>query len=378
MSDTKITHDGRPSCPEDTVYRVMGTMSGTSCDGLDVALLEVSSSGSDVRWLALKAFSYDEAMADRLRGLSGLTDAEALELESEWTAWVASALAPLVQEWTREFGPIDLLGFSGHTWYHEPGGRGTRALGHGALLHERLSLPVVVDYRGADVAAGGQGAPLVPLFDSVVFADHGACLNLGGIANLTLLPQTAGDPVRAADLCGANLLLNRQARRLGKAFDRGGQSARQGVVQADALARLMAWPYLERDWPKSLAAEDLAAVHNVLDGVVDPADAAATAVEWIARCAANALPPSAEGERTLMVTGGGAHHGFLMERMRARLPQGWRLVLPDGPWVDGKEAAAFAWLALRTARGLTTSLASVTGATEDVCGGVLCGTFAAP
>ena len=84
------------------------------------------------------------------------------------------------------------------TWYHEPSGRGTRALGM-ALLHERLALPVVVDYRGADVAAGGQGAPLVPLFDSVVFADHGACLNLGGIANLTLLPQTAGDTIQG---CG--------------------------------------------------------------------------------------------------------------------------------------------------------------------------------
>ena len=356
----------------------MGTMSGTSCDGLDVALLEVSSGGSEVRWLALKAFSYDEAMAERLRGLSGLADADAAELEVEWTSWVASALAPLVQGWTREFGRIDLLGFSGHTWYHEPGGRGTKALGDGALLHERLALPVVFDYRGADVASGGQGAPLVPLFDSVVFAEHGACLNLGGIANLTLLPLIAGDSVLAADLCGANLLLNRQARRLGKAFDREGQDARRGVVQAGALARLAAWPYLGRAWPKSLAAEDLTAVHDVLDGVGDSADAAATAVEWIAECVAQNLPCLGEGHRTLMVTGGGAHHRFLMERMQARLPQGWQLVLPSGPWIDGKEAAAFAWLALRTARGLTTSLASVTGATEDVCGGVLCGTFAAP
>lgn len=356
----------------------MGTMSGTSCDGLDVALLEVSSSGSEVRWLSLKAFSYGAAMAERLRGLPGLAEADALELETEWTVWVASVLGPMVREWTREYGQIDLIGFSGHTWYHEPSGRGTRALGDGAFLHEQLGLPVVVDYRGADVASGGQGAPLVPLFDSVVFADHAACLNLGGIANLTLLPQTAGDPVRAADLCGANLLLNRQARRLAKAFDRGGESARQGVVQADALARLAAWPYLGRDWPKSLAAEDLAAVHDILDGVANPADAAATAVEWIAQCVANALPPVAESQRTLMVTGGGAHHGFLMERMQARLPQGWQLFLPDGWWIDGKEAAAFAWLALRTARGLTTSLASVTGASNDVCGGVLCGTFAAP
>ncbi|MGB1074544.1 MAG: anhydro-N-acetylmuramic acid kinase, partial [Flavobacteriales bacterium] len=167
--------------------------------------------------------------------------------------------------------------------YHEPAGRGTRAVGDGTLLTRTVGLPVVADYRSADVVAGGQGAPLVPLFDSVVLSGHGACLNLGGIANLTWLPQSADDPVRAADLCGANLLLNRQARRAGLAFDRDGDLARRGTVQPEALARLQQWPYLHREGPKSLAAEDLDPLHEILDGIPDPRNSTATAVEWVAR-----------------------------------------------------------------------------------------------
>ena len=280
--------------------------------------------------------------------------------------------------WTAVHGPAHLIGFSGHTWYHEPAGRGTRAVGDGALLTRTVGLPVVADYRSADVAAGGQGAPLVPLFDSVVLSGHGACLNLGGIANLTWLPQSADDPVRAADLCGANLLLNRQARRAGLAFDRDGDLALSGTVQPEALIRLQQWPYLHREGPKSLAAEDLDPLHDILDGIPDPRNAAATAVEWVAQTVAGSLDPAEEASRTLLVTGGGAHHHCLMERLRTLLPKGWTLEIPDPAWVDGKEAIAFAWLALRTAQGKPTSLATVTGASQDVCGGVLFGTFATP
>ena len=218
----------------------------------------------------------------------------------------------------------------------------------------------------------------MPLFDSVVLSGHGACLNLGGIANLTWLPQSIDAPVRAADLCGANLLLNRQARRAGLAFDRDGDLARSGAVQPEALARLQRWPYLRRGGPKSLAAEDLDVLHDILDGLSDPRDAAATAVEWVAETVAGSLDPTEKANRTLLVTGGGAHHRYLMERLRTLLPKGWDIGGPEPDWVDGKEAIAFAWLALRTAQGKPTSLATVTGAPEDVCGGVLFGTFAAP
>ena len=136
------------------------------------------------------------------------------------------------------------------------------------------------------------GAPLVPLFDSVVLSGHGACLNLGGIANLTWLSQSADDPVRAADLCGANLLLNRQARRAGLAFDRDGDLALSGTVQPEALIRLQQWPYLHREGPKSLAAEDLDPLHDILAGIPDPRNAAATAVEWVAQTVAGSLERS--------------------------------------------------------------------------------------
>ena len=374
----KINHEGRESDLVNGVYRVVGTMSGTSCDGLDVVMIEVSTFDEEVRWLAIREFAYPKSWVDRLRHLGSTTKADAHQLEQQWTQWVGDKLAPLVREWTEEFGPVHLLGFSGHTWYHEPRGRGTRAIGDGEVLFQRLGIPVVADYRSADVAAGGEGAPLVPLFDAEVFSDQGACLNLGGIANLTLLPRLQGDVVQASDLCGANLLLNRQSLRAGQPFDVGGGGARTGCVVESALVELDRWPYLKRHWPKSLAAEDLRFLNAVLDEIVNPWDAAATAVEWIASTVGRSLPERRDAEHTLLITGGGAHHGLLIERLRARLPKGWMAWLPDRHWIDGKEAAAFAWLALRTAQGKSTSLASVTGARQDVCGGVLFGTFAAP
>ena len=349
-------------------------MSGTSCDGLDVVLIEVDPSGIEVMGLAFKAFPYPTAWQERLRALGALSDADALDLEARWTAWVLAKLYPVLEEWSTTYGPIHLLGFSGHTWYHEPRGRGTRAIGDAERLHADLGMPIVADYRSADVAAGGQGAPLVPLFDALVFPSYVACLNLGGIANVTV--QSPGLPVMASDLCGCNLLLNRQAQRMGMPFDRDGRGASVGVVDANALAQLQAWSYLNRPWPKSLAAEDLMGLHTALDTVLRPEDALATAVHWMAEAIAQGCPA---GPGQVLVTGGGAHHPGLVSALRSALSvKGLTLNIPEGDWVDAKEAAAFAWLAWRTAVGHPTSLASVTGAAQDVCGGVLYGNFTPP
>lgn len=355
---------------------VLGTMSGTSCDGLDLALCAISDGGGpgSCRLLAFSAVPYTEDWSLRLRRLGERTDEEVRELEGQWTRWVRAALGEAMEGWAAEFGTPDLVGFSGHTWYHEPGGRGTAAIGDAAWLAHELGLPVVADYRSADVAAGGQGAPLVPLFDAVVFGRHAACLNLGGIANVTLLPPGVPDVV-AWDVAGCNLLLNRQARRLGLRYDDGGEHARKGKVDRDALARMLAWPYLECQPPKSLAAEDLAPLHEVLDAVRLPEDALATGVAWMAEAVSAALAHS-DQPGSVLVTGGGAMNDALTAALAGHLPKGWCLEVPGPEWVEGKEAAAFAWLAWRTASGRTTSLASVTGAASDVCGGVRFGNFA--
>lgn len=374
MRTAKIAQAGPRSCPEDTVSRVVGTMSGTSCDGLDVVLIEVGPSGVEVNGLAFNAFPYPAAWQERLRALGTLSDVDALDMEAEWTTWVTAKLRPLLREWAADYGPLHLLGFSGHTWYHEPRGRGTRAIGDAERLHADLGVPVVADYRSADVAAGGQGAPLVPLFDAVVFREYAACLNLGGIANVTV--QRPEQPVRASDLCGCNLLLNRQAQRMGMPIDQDGRGSGAGVVDAHALAQLHEWDYLNRPWPKSLAAEDLISLHEALDAVSRPEDALATAVQWMAEAISQGCP---EGPGQVLVTGGGAHHSGLVSALRSALSvKGLTLNIPERDWVDGKEAAAFAWLAWRTALGRPTSLASVTGAAQDVCGGVLYGNFTPP
>ena len=354
---------------------ILGTMSGTSCDGLDVALLEVSASDESCTLLAFKSVDYPEDWRSRLSRLALLPETDLPIIEAEWTRWVSARIQEIRSEWDEHHGVPALLGFSGHTLYHEPRGRGTKAIGDAAWLSDALGMPVVAEYRSADVAAGGQGAPLVPMFDACVFGrEYSCCINLGGIANLTLLPPASPEVV-AWDVVGCNLLLNRQAARLGMPMDRDGASAAKGSVDEKVLERMERWPFLHRSAPKSLAAEDLVGIHSQLDSVPDAQDALATGAEWVARALGDAVSQGTKPGR-IMLTGGGALNSHLVKRIGQHLPSGWIASIPERQWVEGKEAAAFAWLAWRTARGQTTSLASVTGAERDVCGGRLFGNFA--
>ena len=352
-------------------------MSGTSCDGLDVVLIEVSAATGAFELIEFEGFTYPDSLMNRLKKLGDMEVETAGKLSRDWTLWTGRKIQDCIHKWVELGGSIDLVGFSGHTFYHDPGGKGTAAIGEVNQLFAMLDLPVVADYRSADVAAGGQGAPLVPLFDAHVFRDHAVCMNLGGIANATFLPASQDKAVRAWDICGCNLLLNRQSMRLDQPFDRGGLMASKGKVDATVLSKLNQWPHLHRLAPKSLAAEDLLFLHGLLDGIVRPEDACATAVEWMAMAMADAVKGHARPGK-ILVTGGGAFHQFLLQRWSGHLSEEWTLDVPSELWVEGKEAAAFGWLALRTAMGETTSLASVTGATEDVRGGLLLGNFATP
>jgi len=353
---------------------VIGTMSGTSCDGFDAALCRIGNDSGDVELLEVRQMDYPLRWVKVLRNLGECAPKEASEIEVEWSAWVLNALEGCLKDWEGKYGSPALMGFSGHTWFHEPNGRGTSAIGDAQMMADALGIPVVADYRSADVAAGGQGAPLVPLFDAHAFGVYGCCINLGGIANATVLPPESVQ-VRAWDVVGCNLLLNRQAGRLGMEYDADGGAASRGRLDAAAKTKLDQWAYLQTAPPKSLAAEDLMELHGILDDIALPEDALCTAVEWIAEAMVRSLKLSPLGGRVLL-TGGGAHHGVLVHRIAHHMPQGWTIEVPDRSWVDGKEAAAFAWLAWRTMQGLPTSLASVTGAKSDICGGRVFGTFA--
>jgi anhydro-N-acetylmuramic acid kinase len=375
---------------------VLGLMSGTSCDGLDLALIDVDLSDWSMQWRAFTSFDYSEDLRSELRALGALSPdnsaelSAALALERRWTNGVIDTVMNALEgELQRELKGScrpELVGFSGHTWYHElhdvlPGR--TRAIGGCQQLADALGLAVVGDYRSADVAAGGRGAPLVPLFDAHVFPEFSACLNLGGIANLSAQRGRADGGQRVAwDVCGCNLLLNRQAERLGEAYDAGGVLAGAAQMDRATLEKLRRWTHLAAPPPKALSAEDLGGLHALLDAL-PPAIALATATEHIAEAISAALLAATaqkNGTARVLVTGGGAWNHHLLLRLERVLTEmtsrnqcdvKWSVERPEARWVEGKEAAAFAWLALRTLDGRVTSLASATGADADVCGGLI-------
>ena len=349
---------------------VLGTMSGTSLDGVDAAM--VLTDGVEVLEFGPSAYRpYTEAERATIRAGFGRWPGEA----------GVSAAAEVVEaahvEVISRFTNVALVGFHGQTLAHDPGGRGTHQVGNGALLAQALNLPVVWDFRSVDVQMGGQGAPLVPFFHHALARMIGATeplafLNLGGVGNLTWIdprhaaPETPG-ALLAFDTGPANAPLNDlMVARQGKSQDEGGALALTGMPDQAVVNAFLNQPYFYRIPPKSLdrnAFDLLGAVAHLKD-----ADAAAT----LAHCAAAAVAKGAEHFPTpitqLLVAGGGRHNQALMQALSHDLPN----VAPveaHGLNGDMLEAQAFAYLAARVKRGLPTSCPSTTGVPAAVGGG---------
>jgi anhydro-N-acetylmuramic acid kinase len=269
---------------------------------------------------------------------------------------------------------VDLVGFHGHTILHRPAERRTLQIGDGALLAGRLGLDVVGDFRSADVAAGGEGAPLAPLYHAALAAALPkpiAVLNIGGVANVTWI----GGPeeILAFDTGPGNALIDDWVRRLtGSAADLDGVLARAGAVSAAHVENFLASSFFDRLPPKSLDRDDF---RDVLPTGLSLEDGAATLTEMTAAAVAAAgrhFPAPAE---QWLVTGGGRHNPALMEALRRRLDVPVRPVEAVGWHGDALEAQAFAYLAVRSVFGLPLSLPSTTGVPRPTCGGRL---FRAP
>ena len=333
-------------------------MSGTSADGVDAAIIETD--GETVRSFGpCRTVPYPASLRQAV--LAAMAAGEALPwLEAAVTQANADAARALIAD----AGPVDLIGLHGQTIVHQPERRRTVQIGDGAALAAALGVPVVNQFRVADVAAGGQGAPLVPVFHQALAAALGpvAVLNVGGVANVTF----TGQPLLAFDTGPGNALLDDWVgRHTGALFDDGGRLAAQGQVDAARLALLLAHPYFDRPPPKSL--DRHAFTLDAVEGLA-PADGAATLLAFtvgtVVRAAAWASP------RRWLIAGGGRHNAALMVALGIALGQvdpveavGW-----DG---DALEAQAFAFLAVRSVRGLPLSLPGTTGVPSPMPGGVL-------
>jgi anhydro-N-acetylmuramic acid kinase len=390
---------------------VAGVMSGTSADGVDVALIRIAPASApdatpSIELVGHRGFPYAPEVRERvLSAMDARTISVAELARLNWRLGevyadcvaqtcaelnIATPAAPLPQR-----PCLDLIGLHGQTLYHQAVAeeyagsnvRATSQTGEPAVLHERLGVPVVSDFRPADLSAGGQGAPLVPMLDFCLFRSqtHGrVLLNLGGIANVTVLPAGAGKQQTAAfDTGPANMILDALMQSLyGRAYDANGEIAASGNPVRQVVEVLLQNPFFSAKPPKSCGREQFgSAFAERLQSLCEAAgtskaDVIATAAELtvqsVVRAVDNFCEPLLQREHApteLIISGGGAHNLFLMERLRQECAQRGITVFPAGDLgipVEAKEAVAFALLAWLSWHRLPGNIPSATGASHAV------------
>ncbi|MGJ4803460.1 anhydro-N-acetylmuramic acid kinase [Luteimonas sp. SDU82] len=358
----------------------LGLISGTSADGIDAALVDFAE--GQARLVFGRTYPWDPALRAQLVALGQQGASLSLDAIAELDVRVARAFAEAANLALADSGiaasRVRAIGSHGQTLRHRPWGPYpfTLQLGDPSTLAERTGITVVADLRRRDIAAGGHGAPLLPgLHAALLHApdEDRAVLNLGGIANLTLLP--ARGEVRGFDTGPANALMDAWClRHLSEDFDRGGAFAASGRVDEDLLARLLDDPWFTEPPPKSTGRDHfhLGWVEARLRGDEAPADVQATLNALTARTVANALQATQPGTRRVIACGGGVHNPQLMAALAACLPEARvESTAAHGLDPDHVEAMGFAWLARQTLLGLAGNLPSVTGAAGPrVLGGI--------
>ena len=362
-------------------FVVLGMMSGTSLDGLDLTVSHFIQNADSGNWSGrIESFWTVPIPEEWKVRITAFTEGSAVEWHKasvDWSEWCAGQIKAFVN-----FDPIDLIVFSGQTVFHRPESGWTGQLGHGAALHAAIDcqVPIVSDLRSLDVSLGGQGAPLVPVADALLYPEYEACLNLGGFANISCSHPEDGTRI-AWDIGPCNLVLNHLALRAGRAFDENGCMAATGEVHAGLWSQWMSMTYHEREAPKSLGTEWLASefwpILKILEESksLETNDLLATASAYIA----SQIRLAACGKKTL-ITGGGAHNLELLKLLRGVrstfvVGDEISVVLPAANVIDGKEAHAFGFLGLLRALGRDNVWNSVTGASKNNAGGALWGYF---
>jgi anhydro-N-acetylmuramic acid kinase len=373
-------------------------MSGSSLDGLDLAVCRFKLDQTEgvviSEWeiVAAETDPFPPMWQARLRSAPHLPGRELWRLHADLGHWVGQRSRAFLGR--HPSLPVTLAGSHGHTIFHDPALKFTTQIGDGAALAFRLGLPVVTELRGADVAAGGQGAPLAPLADKYLFPQYDGFLNLGGIANLSLKDGSGG--YIAGDISGCCQILDRLAQRTGVAYDAGGNLASKGSPAPAAALKIAALPYHQLSYPKSLGnawvREEL---WPLLDDKTIPAeDLLHTFTRWLAKkisydlaYLASLLPSEVgadagtkKGSKSenaplrILLTGGGSHNTFLLNQLRASQnaeQPSFEFIVEDAGTTDFKEAALIALAALFRTQGIPNALISATGANRPTVNGAL-------
>ncbi|MCX6292616.1 MAG: anhydro-N-acetylmuramic acid kinase [Bacteroidetes bacterium] len=358
-------------------YNVIGLMSGTSLDGVDLAFCHFIKEDAGWKFEIRNAdtIHYQNEWREKL---STLHTRDAATFAGTNAAY-GNFLGTLVKEFIEKNKiTADFVSSHGHTIFHQPQNKFTSQIGDGAAISAACGLPVVCDFRSGDVALGGQGAPLVPIGDQLLFPEYDFCLNLGGIANISF--QHSGERV-AFDVSPCNIILNHLAMQKGKPFDENGMLARGGKVNEPLLNQLNNLPFYKKHFPKSLGRED---VERDFLSLIDSSPASTedklrTFCEHVALQVSKAVngnnrqstvgSSQTANNNRMLVTGGGTYNLFLVERMKDLCSA--QMIIPEEKIIQYKEALIFAFLGVLRWRGEVNCLKSVTGASRDSVGGAV-------
>lgn len=348
-------------------YNVIGLMSGTSLDGLDIAFCRFTVDNSTWKYeiVSAQTVEYNEDWKQRILSLE---KTDALSFQQTHVDY-GHYLGGLVSEFImRNNIKADFVASHGHTIFHQPAKKLTVQIGAGSAIASKCNLPVICDFRTLDVALGGQGAPLVPIGDKMLFSEYDFCLNLGGFANVSY--EHSGERI-AYDICPVNIVMNAIAEKNGKPFDENGAMAKEGMLSGYLLNEFnqIGFYKMIMDSPKSLGKEWVIKNINPLieQYEISDEDLLRTFCEHIAFQIGKSLKTKPKGK--ILVTGGGAYNQFLIECIQQHTEH--QLVIPDKKTIDNKEALIFAFLGVLRMRNEVNCLKSVTGASRDNCGGTV-------
>lgn len=353
-------------------YRVIGMMSGTSVDGLDICYSEYTIDSSGQIAFIIKAaatYPYADAFAQRLIDAIHVSAEELCQLDMELGEWIGDKVCHFIDQHSAE---PHFIASHGHTIFHQPERGLTVQIGNGQKIHQLTSVPVVYDFRVLDVVHGGQGAPLVPIGDQMLFGDFASCVNIGGFANLSF----EDDGRRAYDICATNIVLNELAQKLGKPYDEGGSIAASHHVDQNLLNALNEIPYYQDTYPKSLGKEWVEqTIKPILNRFnhIDTGDQISTYSQHMGLQISKAISSHTPADDKVLITGGGAFNTHLIETIERLSSQ--QIVIPEPLLVNYKEALVFGLMGLLRVLNRPNCLASVTGADKNTSGGTVIGTL---
>ncbi|NJB72254.1 anhydro-N-acetylmuramic acid kinase [Saonia flava] len=350
------------------MHKVLGLMSGTSLDGLDLAYCNIWESNN--KWhfsiADTHSVSYDAAMRSKLKNAITLPAEELFVLNNSYGTWLGEQAKAFINQKKME---VDFISSHGHTVHHRPEKGLTYQMGSGQHLANASGHTTICDFRTNDVALGGQGAPLVPIGDRIFFGDYDFCLNLGGISNISF--EHNGKRV-AYDIGLANMVLNYITQKIDLAYDKDGALAKTGSLNIDLLHRLNALDYYKLPFPKSTGYEwFMEKVVPLVEGTEDSIENLLhTCIHHICEQLAIQVKEHTYKKSTLWVTGGGALNGFLIQTLQEKLGADVQVIKPPPTLIEFKEALVFALMGVLRMERKTNVLCSVTGAKRDSSSGV--------